>query len=362
MTPSPSAAFTTVRRGYDPDQVDAKIAELQSAVQSCRGKNAGLERKIEALEEQTHQLQTGALPLSYAGLGERIEKVLVLVDEEAQDLRSRALDDANSALERAENESEQVRAEADRYAHERRSEADAQAGRLLEEARRAADQLRDEAERDTRTYREEAEALFERNRAKVAQAAADFETTLSQRRDQAQRDFTQQINANQERLAAMEQRAEGLRVESEKQRADADRKATQLLEDAQRRADELVAQARAAAERIRIDSERELAAASQRRDSINAQLANVRQMLATLTGATLPNPAENDDAHDTSLVSDAVVEAPGNGANPPESPKPDVVDLRDGAGRAAPDPGPPAKTVTVDVNPAKKASSSKSSR
>ena len=30
--------------------------------------------------------------------------------------------------------------------------------------------------------------------------------------------------------------------------------------------------------------ERELAAASQRRDSINAQLGNVRQMLATLTG------------------------------------------------------------------------------
>jgi hypothetical protein len=35
---------------------------------------------------------------------------------------------------------------------------------------------------------------------------------------------------------------------------------------------------------VRADSERELAAASQRRDSINAQLANVRQMLATLTG------------------------------------------------------------------------------
>ncbi|MGA9750116.1 MAG: hypothetical protein WBQ50_21905, partial [Nocardioides sp.] len=32
-------------------------------------------------------------------------------------------------------------------------------------------------------------------------------------------------------------------------------------------------------------SDRELAAATQRRDSINAQLANVRQMLVTLTGS-----------------------------------------------------------------------------
>jgi hypothetical protein len=40
---------------------------------------------------------------------------------------------------------------------------------------------------------------------------------------------------------------------------------------------------------VRADSERELSAASQRRDSINAQLANVRQMLATLTGtAAMP--------------------------------------------------------------------------
>jgi hypothetical protein len=39
------------------------------------------------------------------------------------------------------------------------------------------------------------------------------------------------------------------------------------------------------ADRIREESDRELTAATQRRDSINAQLTNVRQMLATLTSA-----------------------------------------------------------------------------
>ena len=52
---------------------------------------------------------------------------------------------------------------------------------------------------------------------------------------------------------------------------------------------------------MRADSERELAAASQRRDSINAQLSNVRQMLATLTGtAAMPLTAFGADEEDES--------------------------------------------------------------
>ena len=62
----------------------------------------------------------------------------------------------------------------------------------------------------------------------------------------------------------------------------------------QRRADDIIAEAKAQAERIRGESERELSAATQRRDSINSQLTNVRQMLATLTGASLPDPLGDD--------------------------------------------------------------------
>ena len=58
----------------------------------------------------------------------------------------------------------------------------------------------------------------------------------------------------------------------------------------------LVAEAKTKAERIRGDSERELAAATQRRDSINAQLSNVRQMLAALGGVAVGNVAEMAEA------------------------------------------------------------------
>jgi hypothetical protein len=49
------------------------------------------------------------------------------------------------------------------------------------------------------------------------------------------------------------------------------------------------------ADRIRAESDRELAAATQRRDAINAQLTNVRQMLATLSGTAGSAAAADDE-------------------------------------------------------------------
>ena len=121
-------------------------------------------------------------------------------------------------------------------------------------------------------------------------AAADFETTLAHRREQSERDFNETMKANEQQLTAVSHRSEQLRLEAEKLRADSDRKSKRTLDEAARQADEIVAQAKSTAERIRSESERELAASTQRRDSINAQLTNVRQMLATLTGASLPDP------------------------------------------------------------------------
>jgi len=54
-----------------------------------------------------------------------------------------------------------------------------------------------------------------------------------------------------------------------------------------------VADAMERADRIRSESERELSAATQRRNAINAQLTNVRQMLATLSGTTPAGAADD---------------------------------------------------------------------
>ena len=69
-------------------------------------------------------------------------------------------------------------------------------------------------------------------------------------------------------------------------------------------------EAKTTAERIRADTERELAAATQRRDSINSQLANVRQMLATLTGTAPFSLTGFADAPDEAWAEQASAEAP----------------------------------------------------
>ena len=279
-------AFEVVRRGYEPSQVDRRLTALQREVDQQRHRADEAERRV----QEMHTAVSDEKAPAYAGLGARIEQMLGLADEEAQQVKTAAVEEAAQHRALTEQDAAKIRQEAERYSQERRTDADTDAARILQEAKRAADTLRDESERDAKARREEAEALFENNRAKAAQAAADFETTLAHRRDQAERDFTEKMKANEQQLGAVQHRSEQLRLEAEKLRADSDRKSKRTLDEAARQADEIVAQAKAQAERIRTESERELTASTQRRDSINAQLTNVRQMLATLTGASLPDP------------------------------------------------------------------------
>ena len=75
-------------------------------------------------------------------------------------------------------------------------------------------------------------------------------------------------------------------------RADAERRSQEMLQAAQRESGELVAEARAQADRTRRESERDLAALAKRRDAITEQLRNVREMLSTLTGGVVPASSE----------------------------------------------------------------------
>ena len=206
--------FEIVRRGYEPQQVDRKVSGLANDLQAARKRVSDLERRLEEIHVQGPVAASEEAP-TFAGLGARIEQILGLAEEESKELRASAMAETDQHRALSEQAADKVRAEAERYAQERRSEADAEAARVLEDARRQADQLRDSTERDTKARREEAEALFESNRAKAAQAAADFESTLAQRRDQAEQDYTEQMKANESQLSVVAHRAEQLRLEAE---------------------------------------------------------------------------------------------------------------------------------------------------
>lgn len=220
-------------------------------------------------------------------LGARIGQMLRLAEEEADTLRQAAEGDIKEARGRAEEKAQRLHEEADAYADDRRQAAELEAARAMEEARRSADEMMDSAERDATARREEAEALYEQQRARAAQAAADFEMTLAQRRERAEQDFSGRTAAAEAQIASLVEQGEAQRIENERARSDAERTVQRLISDANSQAQELVATAKARADKIRAESERELSAAAQRRDSINAQLTNVRQMLATLSGTAI---------------------------------------------------------------------------
>jgi hypothetical protein len=277
--------FRTVRHGYDPAAVDEHVSRLSSLVESAQARTGELTRRLEQLQRSTEErlANTPAAP-TFADLGERIGQILQLADEEAAHIRATADSEVRQKVAEIETANAKAREDAERFSTETRSSATQEAARILEDAKRAADQMLDEAQRQATARREEAEAMYERQRAQAAKAAADFEQTLAERRDAAEHDFRDRSAQNERELASVQENIARLRQEGEQAHAEAQRAATRAVQEAEGKAAQIVNEAMARADRIRAESERELAAATQRRDSINAQLANVRQMLATLTG------------------------------------------------------------------------------
>jgi DivIVA domain-containing protein len=304
MSENSTSTFRTVMRGYEPAEVDRYIAQLTTAVQSANQRVEELGSQVEKLSTEADQARNRPVAIAkpappvkanFADFGERVGRILALAEEEADEIRTAAVAETRRRMAELDSTTVATRAEAERYAEEVRTGAEQEAARIVEDAKRAADQLLDDADRQALARRREAEAVYEEQRAKAAKAAADFEQTLADRRDKAEKSFQERTAIGERQLAEMQERIAQLRAEGDLTAAEAARKATQITAESEQKAQQIVADSMARAERIRTESERELAAAIQRRDSINAQLTNVRQMLATLSGTTpaaLPGEVE----------------------------------------------------------------------
>jgi hypothetical protein len=306
----PDPQFRLVMRGYDPADVDRAISGLQQRATDAEASAAEFETRWQQASASAAEAGS-AEPPGYDHLGQRIGQILALADEEARELRERAHSEVEDSRKLAEQASVSVRDEADQYADQRRRDADSEAAQIVADAKRAADEERDAAERDAAALRQEGEAVFEQQRANAAKAAADFETTLAERRDRTTAEFQQQQAATQSQLDDMIQRVEETRLAAQREQEGAEAEARRVVLEAEERAANLIREARTAADRVRTESERELAAATQRRDSINAQLTNVRQMLATLTGSAagfavdpLPDEAPVPEAEEAAPEAD----------------------------------------------------------
>ena len=289
----PGSTFELVRRGYEPMQVNRRLEELTAAVAQANAQRDALAARLDAVERQRSEAPAPTEPElpTFEHLGDRVGQILTLADQEADELRRTAYAEVTAERERLEEETARLRGEADRYAADTRSGAETEAARIVEDARRAADERLDNAERDAAARIQEAEAIYEEQRAKAVQSAADFETTLAERRKIAEEEFQRQMEQVERRLSDANQTLESAQADAAQTEASAKAEAGNLVRAAEEQAASIVEDARTRAARMRAESDRELSAATQRRDAINAQLGNVRQMLATLTGSvTAPDP------------------------------------------------------------------------
>jgi hypothetical protein len=275
MIQNSNEAFRTAMPGSEPAEVDQRLAERATAEVAAR-----------------HAVDTDRSPgeSSFGDVGARIAQLLSLASEAADELRAAATAELSQRLLELDATSARTIADAGRYADQRRAAADHEAARILEEARRTADRLVEEADRQAAARRAEAETVYEGQRAQAAQAASDLEQALAQRRNKVEHELQLRTAIAERQLSLTREHAEQVRAETDHATAEAARTAAAVIADAERRAEQLVADAVARAAQLRSESERELAATIRRRDSISYQLANVRQMLATLTGTSGPDP------------------------------------------------------------------------
>ena len=287
----PDPQFRLVLRGYDPAEVDrVAISGARSSARPTRRRRRAELRGIrwQQAERPSARRAGPAQPPTFDHLGAAGRpRSSPLADEEAKELRDRA----HAEVEDVRKLAEQA---ADRSARRGRPVRRAEAPRRRRRGR--PDRSPTPSAPPTRSAtppsatplrcRQEGEAVFEQQRANAARAAADFETTLAERRDRTTAEFQEQQAATQAQLEAMSQQVEETRAAAQREQESgrgggpADRRSTPRSGPQPWSRD-----ARATADRVRTESERELAAATQRRDSINAQLINVRQMLATLSGS-----------------------------------------------------------------------------
>jgi len=292
--------FRMILRGYDPEEVNAAFEDLTKQLEAARSGASGqdvdtseLQATIDQLQQELDEMSLYTADLeerasqapkatTFEDLGSRISQMLSLAQAESEDVRSSAQHDAEKLTADTQAAVEQSRTEAEAYAAEVRSKADAEATRIITQAQREAEEILDQADREALARREEAEAIYENQRARAAVAAADFEKTLAERRDEAAKDFAAQMKAQDEAMQRAEESLYAIQEEAERYKAEAQDQAEATLKDGNNQANEILKQAKASAERIRRESEREVQAASARRDAITLQLSNVRQMLATM--------------------------------------------------------------------------------
>ncbi|MCW2830886.1 MAG: hypothetical protein JWP31_1578 [Aeromicrobium sp.] len=337
------ASFPMARRGgYDSDAVDAWVrsqsAELQRAaegLQASRDENAELR---ELIDDLTQRVETVEKP-SYTGLGNHAAQLLGLAEQEAEDVRSRAVREADELVKNAEEEAVLVRATALHEAEELRgravveledkrkqllddaeamhADAVAHAEDLRAQAEREAAQLKLAAEQDAQGMRLGATREVEQARAAADREVTEARRVLAVEKERLAREASENHASATEQTAKLvkdaetratvaDDRARDIMAQAAKARDAATAEATRLLDNARTEAARLVSSAGAEAQKIRVtattEAERqtrvlraEVEELQRRRDGIMAQMGQLRDIVSSFAPSAAQDVVDQDD-------------------------------------------------------------------
>jgi hypothetical protein len=285
MTMNPSTShFDTAMRGYDRAAVDAKVSTLTDERLAFERRAVELEREMARMKQS---LANGESAPYYITLSRKLENILRDADEDAQRTNADADLAGQRERERAMSMAEELMTRTKDHADAREAETRAQIEGMISAARAEADRVRQESTDQAASMVASTSDVVEKARIKGAQIATEVETKLSAQREQFERDTVARQETAERRLAETAQMAEQMKAEAARMTEDSQRAAKALIEAARTAASELIAETTSRAERLQQDAERELAALTHRRDSINAQLSTVRETLSSLSGGAL---------------------------------------------------------------------------
>jgi DivIVA domain-containing protein len=128
-------AFRVIRRGYDPEEVDAYFTQLAARLNQAVDQYATADRARAELQDQVTSLQKRAP--SFEQVGGEAATLLVEAGRSAEQLVENGRRRADTIIEKAQQQAEQLR-----------DEVTAEAQRVLEQAREVAEQIRRDVEQE----------------------------------------------------------------------------------------------------------------------------------------------------------------------------------------------------------------------
>ena len=283
--------FRTVRRGYDPDEVERVLDELYTALNDAAREVAEQTAKARSAERVQEELRAALADAqrriaeiesrpgtgrdsSFETVGSRVSEILGAAAAEAAEITRRAHEKAQILHDEAEATSVTSRAEADHYASDVRERAEREALAITATARTEAERILADArvlrESQQRADTEAYERLAAEQAERQAQADAEFATT-SAAHEQRLASLTAEIAAATEELDTVQERASA-------------------------QMDLLLTDARADATKIRDEAARIRDEALEHRARVRAQLADVRERLARALARSEEIPATVPEA------------------------------------------------------------------